>query len=86
MCLAVPAQVVAIDEATDTGTVALGPVRKQVSLALLDDVKLGEYVLVHVGYALNKISAEEAAATLALFGEAGFLDEFEVRPAGIEGG
>ncbi len=71
MCLAIPAQVVAIDAASDTATVALGEVRKQVSLALVDGVAAGDFVLVHVGYALNKVSEEEAARTLALMGGAG---------------
>ena len=71
MCLAIPAQVVEIDAATDTATVALGEVRKQVSLALIDDVAAGDFVLVHVGFALNRISEEEAARTLALMGDAG---------------
>lgn len=71
MCLAIPAQVVEIDAATDSATVALGEVRKQVSLALVDDVAAGDFVLVHVGYALNRISEEEAARTLLVMGEAG---------------
>ena len=71
MCLAIPAQIIEIDTATDTATVALGEVRKQVSLALVDDVTAGDFVLVHVGYALNKVSEEEAARTLALMGGAG---------------
>ena len=70
MCLAIPARVVEIDATTDTATVALGDVRKGVSLALVDDVAPGDYVLVHVGYALNKVSEEEAARTLALMGDA----------------
>ena len=82
MCLAIPAQVVEIDVATDTATVALGEVRKQVSLALVDDVAAGDFVLVHVGYALNKVSEEEAARTLALMGDAGLStpDERAVKP------
>jgi len=70
MCLAIPARVVDIDATTDTATVALGDVRKDVSLALVDDVAPGDYVLVHVGYALNRVSEEEAARTLALMGDA----------------
>ena len=82
MCLAIPAQVVEIDAATDTATVALGEVRKQVSLALVDDVAAGDFVLVHVGYALNRISEEEAARTLAVMGEAGLgaADDAVVAP------
>ncbi|MEA3278419.1 MAG: HypC/HybG/HupF family hydrogenase formation chaperone [Pseudomonadota bacterium] len=80
MCLAIPAEIVATDAATDTATVALGTVSKQVSLALVEEVAVGDYVLVHVGYALNKISPDEAERTLQLIAEAGALDE-----AGQEG-
>jgi len=75
MCLALPAKVVAIDEATDMATVALGEVKKEISLALVDDVQLGDFVLIHVGYALNRVSPEEAELTLQLFAEAGLMDE-----------
>ena len=71
MCLALPAQIVDMDQAGDTATVALGEVKKDVSLALVDDVENGDFVLIHVGYALNKISPEEAERTLQLFAEAG---------------
>lgn len=75
MCLAIPARIVDVDTATDTATVALGAVTKHVSLALVDDAAPGDYVLVHVGYALNRISEEEAEHTLALMREAGALAE-----------
>ncbi len=75
MCLALPAKVIAIDEATDMATVALGEVKKEISLALVDDVQLGDFVLIHVGYALNRVSPEEAELTLKLFAEAGLMDE-----------
>lgn len=75
MCLALPAQIVEIDELTDTATVALGEVKKDVSLALVDDAEAGDFVLIHVGYALNKISPEEAERTLRLFAEAGLTAE-----------
>ncbi len=71
MCLALPAQIIAIDPVTDMATASVGNVKVEVSLALVDDVALGDYVLVHVGYALNKIDEDEALKTLALFAEAG---------------
>ena len=74
MCLALPAKIVSIDEQSDSAVVALGEVKKEVSLALVENVKLGDYVLIHVGYALNTVSPEEAEKTLKLFAEAG-LDE-----------
>ncbi|MDQ6980993.1 MAG: HypC/HybG/HupF family hydrogenase formation chaperone [Ghiorsea sp.] len=76
MCLAIPARIVAIDEATDTATVTLGNVKKDISIALIDDAKIDEYVLLHVGYALHKISEEEAERTLAIFDEVELMEEF----------
>lgn len=73
MCLAIPAQILEIDQAADTATVSLGGVRRPVSLALIEDAEVGDFVLVHVGYALNKISAEEAERTLAMMREIGEL-------------
>jgi hydrogenase expression/formation protein HypC len=74
MCLAIPAKVTAL-EAGDMAVVALEGVKKRISIALLDDVAVGDYVLIHVGYALHKVSEEEAARTLALMAEAGILKE-----------
>lgn len=51
--------------------VELDGVRKEVSLALVDDVEENDFVLIHVGYALNKVSEEEARLTLELFAQAG---------------
>jgi hydrogenase expression/formation protein HypC len=68
MCLALPVEVIALG-ADDLALVDLGGVRKEISLALLDDVKVGDYVILHVGYALSKLDPEEAAATLALFAQ-----------------
>ncbi|MBI4998384.1 MAG: HypC/HybG/HupF family hydrogenase formation chaperone [Rhodocyclales bacterium] len=70
MCLAIPARVAEI-LAGDQAVVDLGGVRKDISLALVDGVQVGDYVIVHVGYALNKLDPEEAERTLALFAEMG---------------
>jgi len=70
MCLAHPAKVVEIIDA-NTAYVLLGKVKKEISLALVENVKLNDYVLVHVGYALNKLSELEAKKTLKLMAEAG---------------
>jgi hydrogenase expression/formation protein HypC len=70
MCLAIPARVAEILDG-DQAVVDLGGVRKDVSLALLDGVEVGDYVIVHVGYALNKLDPDEAERTLALFAEMG---------------
>lgn len=77
MCLAIPAKVISVDD-DDMATVALEGIKKPVSTALLDEVAVGDYVLVHVGYALHKLSEEEADRTLKLMAEAGVLaDELE---------
>lgn len=70
MCLAIPARVVALPDA-ETALVDLGGVQKTISLALVEDVAVGDYVIVHVGFALNKLDAVEAEKTLALFAEMG---------------
>jgi hydrogenase expression/formation protein HypC len=70
MCLAIPARVAEILDG-DQAVVDLGGVRKNISLALVEDVAVGDYVIVHVGYALNKLDPEEAEKTLALFAEMG---------------
>ncbi len=67
MCLAVPAEVVALDKGAQMAMVSLDGIRKEVSTALLDEVNVGDYVLVHVGFALNVIDADEAAETLKIF-------------------
>jgi hydrogenase expression/formation protein HypC len=77
MCLAIPARVEAIDRTTDNAVVALANVKKTVSIVLLEDVQVGDYVLLHVGYALHKISEAEAERTLALFDEAELLAELD---------
>lgn len=77
MCLALPARVLAIDNSTDIATVAVGEVKKDVSLSLVEGVEVDDFVLIHVGYALNKIDQEEAEKTLQLFSEAGLVSEVE---------
>jgi hydrogenase expression/formation protein HypC len=73
MCLAIPAKVVAIDERGENAVVSIGNVKKEVSLALVEEVAIDDYLLIHVGYALNTISPDEAERTLQLFAEAGMV-------------
>ena len=73
MCLALPARIEQITD-PDNAIVNLGGVRKSVSLALVDNVAVGDYVIVHVGYALQKLDPEEADATLALFAQSGLSE------------
>jgi hydrogenase expression/formation protein HypC len=79
MCLAVPARVEKIDN--DTALVDFGGVKKKVSLGILARVKPGDHVLVHAGFAIGKVSDDEAAATRRALDE---LDE-ALRSEGLQG-
>lgn len=67
MCLAVPALIVSIDG--EHAEVELGGVRRRVGLQLVPEAKVGDYVLVHTGFAINVLDAAEAEETLRLFAE-----------------
>ncbi|MDT8393659.1 MAG: HypC/HybG/HupF family hydrogenase formation chaperone [Bacteroidales bacterium] len=67
MCLSIPAKIDSIDG--DMASVNVGGVTYNASLQLLDDVKVGDYILLHTGFAIQKISEEEAAETLRTFEE-----------------
>ena len=68
MCLAIPAKVVQKLE-NDQALVEVGGVRNQISLMLVEDVTVGDYVIVHVGFAIARLNADEAAKSLELFDE-----------------
>ena len=68
MCLAIPAEVIEIVD-DQHAVVDMSGVRKLISTALLDELTIGDYVIVHVGYALSRLDPEEAAETLRLFSE-----------------
>ncbi|WP_286237646.1 HypC/HybG/HupF family hydrogenase formation chaperone [Neptuniibacter halophilus] len=68
MCLAIPVRVEVI-QSPDMALVDIGGVRKSINIALVPDVVVGDYVILHVGYALNKIDPQEAQRTLQLFAE-----------------
>ena len=74
MCLAIPAKVIKLSEG-GLADIELEGVVKEVSLDLVDGVAVGDYVIVHVGYALAKMDPAEAERTLALFAEMGRLSE-----------
>lgn len=68
MCLAIPAKLIEI-RPNNQAVVELGGIRKEISIALVPGVVVGDYVIVHVGHAIGQIDPEEAERTLALFGE-----------------
>jgi hydrogenase expression/formation protein HypC len=77
MCLAVPGQVESIHEehGTQMGRVNFGGVVKEICLAFLPDIAVGDYTIVHVGFAISKIDEASARATLRTFAELGLLAE-----------
>ncbi len=70
MCLSIPAEVKSLEG--DFATVSVGGVEYQASLKLVSDVKVGDYILMHTGFAIQKLDPDEARTTLDLFKE---LDE-----------
>ena len=74
MCLAVPARVVSIEE--QEAEVDLSGVRRRISVVLTPEVRVGDYVVIHTGFAINVLDEQEAEETLKLFRE---LDEFTAK-------
>ena len=70
MCLAVPVRVTALLDG-ERAKVDLGGVQKEISVALVDDLAVGDYVIVHVGYALGRLDPDEAEKTLGLIRDVG---------------
>lgn len=68
MCLAIPARLVELLPGAQA-IVNLGGIRKTISIALVEGVQVGDYVIVHVGHAIGQIDPVEAERTLAMFGE-----------------
>ena len=82
MCLAVPGKVVEIEDRDGTrmATVDFGGGVKEVGLEYLPDLRVGEYAIVHVGFALQRLDEESAQRTLRLFGTLGLLEEESGEP------
>ncbi len=79
MCLAVPGKILSVegDALNRTGQVSFGGIVKQVSLAYVPEAQVDEYVLVHVGFALNVVDEHEAQQVFAYLREMGELLELE---------
>lgn len=93
MCLAVPGRVLSVTEkdGTTMADVDFGGLRKEVCLAYIPDIEVGEYVIVHVGFAIQRLDEKSAQETLANFEKLGILEEefgdgFQnaARQAGVE--
>lgn len=77
MCLGVPGKIVEMYEAggLPMGKVDFGGVSRETCLAYVPDLQVGDYTVVHVGFAISRLSEEEAQATLAILREMGGLEE-----------
>ncbi|MFW5867300.1 MAG: HypC/HybG/HupF family hydrogenase formation chaperone [Armatimonadota bacterium] len=71
MCVAIPSKVVEIED--NVATVELGGNRSCARTELIEDLEVGDYVLVHAGFAITKVDEEYALETLAMLSEVGML-------------
>ena len=85
MCLAVPGKVLAIEPnalGLTMGRVSFGGVTKEVCLAYVPEIRVGDYVVVHVGFAISRLDEREAMETFRLLERAGELGELDLPPPG----
>jgi hydrogenase expression/formation protein HypC len=76
MCLAIPGKIIEIvDVENQIAKVEVGGVKRNINVGMLDDTKVGDYVLIHVGFAMSKIDEKEAEETLRLLMELGSYEE-----------
>src|SRR5271157_4310424 len=85
MCLAVPGKILDTQEENGSrlGRVQFGGITRLVQLDFVPEAGVGDYVIVHVGFALSKVDAEEAQRTYQLLEEMGMLDEEEAQESGV---
>lgn len=87
MCLSIPSKVVKIDKELNMATVDTMGIKREASLDLMqeDDVKIGDYVLLHIGFIMNKIDEEDALASIDTYKELiELMDEEERQKAILE--
>lgn len=82
MCLAVPMEIIELDDAL--ATVEVAGVRRQVNVELVPEPQVGDYVIVHAGYAIEKLSPDEAIETLDLLRQVAELDPNLTSPQEVE--
>ena len=88
MCLGVPGRVLTTEEnplGMLMGTVSFGGIKKEVCLAYVPEVQVGQYVIVHVGFAISTIDEDEARSVFATLREMGELEELEATNDDVEG-
>ncbi len=86
MCLAIPGKIIEmVDAENNIAKVDVGGVRRNINTGMLDDTKVGDYVLIHVGFAMSKIDEQQAEETLRILNEIGeYQTEFEQFSTSLE--
>jgi hydrogenase expression/formation protein HypC len=86
MCLAIPGKIIEmVDVENHIAKVDVGGVRRNINTGMLDDTKVGDYVLIHVGFAMTKIDEHEAEETLRILKEIGeYQTEFDQFSTSLE--
>ena len=86
MCLAIPGKIVEIvDPENQIAKVEVDGVRRNINIGMLDDTRVGDYVLIHVGFAMSKIDEQEAHETLRVLQEMGSYEpEFDQFKSSLE--
>jgi hydrogenase expression/formation protein HypC len=74
MCLAIPSKIIDIDTTSNIATIDVEGVRRQASLMLVEDARVGDYVIVHAGFAIQKLDEQSAQESLTLLRDAFFSD------------
>jgi len=74
MCLAIPVRIERVD-GEQVATASVGGIHRQIDVSLVEDLAVGDYVILHVGFALSKLDEAEAQETLRMMSEAGMLEE-----------
>jgi hydrogenase expression/formation protein HypC len=85
MCLAIPGKVLDIDDTIQPtmGKVSFGGIQKRICLEWVPEVKIGDYVIVHVGFAISRMDEKEAVKTLELIGQIeGAFEELRTQESG----
>jgi hydrogenase expression/formation protein HypC len=82
MCLAIPGKIISINKQTDEtfvdGKVSFGGIIKEINLCMVPEANVGDYVLVHVGVAINKVDEDEAMQTFEYLKQMGEIEEIKV--------
>ena len=79
MCLAIPGQIIAVEDAVNhLAMVEVAGVRRRINVGLIDDARAGDWVLIHVGFAMSRIDEAEAEATLEFLSQLGVPFEEEL--------